>query len=131
MTVQASVIALGSSVGSVFGTRLYAQTKEGAGAGGFELRNGTALQHLGLPTLLGQPFWSRVLVPGSLPFVIVCVLLLCTAMGVLAADGTHGWLITSHAGGQDSAGAASGEKRGESVAQGQGKTALGPQGKTT
>ena len=50
---------------------------------------------------------------------------------MLAADGTHGWLITSHAGGQDSAGAASGEKRGESVAQGQGKTALGPQGKTT
>ena len=87
MAVQASVIALGSSVGSVFGTRLYAQTKEGAGAGGFELRNGTALQHLGLPVVLGQPFWSRVLVPGSLPFVIVCVLLLCTAMG-----GTKFWL---------------------------------------
>ena len=81
-------------------------------------------------TALSEPP-SRVLVPGSLPFVIVCVLLLCTAMGVLAADGTHGWLITSHAGGQDSAGAVSGEKRGESVAQGQGKTALGPQGKTT
>ena len=153
--VLASVIALGNSVGSVFGTRLYAATKDsvvatGAGplllhAGGQsedEVINATGVSEIvtepGDGWLLArQPQLARLIVPGALPFVIVSVVLVLTAVSFVVMDGAHGWLLGNSGTGVDtevdrgSAGSSKGKSSGNVVGGGEGKKALGPPGKTT
>ncbi len=114
--ILASVIALGNSVGSVCGTRLYAATKDVLFAAGAEplrlhadgqrkdqLTNGT---NLAAPTgpggvvdpgdgwlLARQPQLARLIVPGALPFVIVSAVLVMTGVAFIVMDGSDSWLL--------------------------------------
>jgi MFS family permease len=168
--ILASVIAFGNSVGSVFGTRLYAATKDAGyvDAGGAEhlplhdasadvlMKNASSSSSVGVVTppppedgwlFARQPQLAQLIVPGALPFVVVSVLLVVSAVCFVIVDGTDGWLLgraEPGSGGNDGSGGdgdgsseASGSGRGKGrnepaavVGGGEGKAALGPPGKT-
>lgn len=111
--ILASVIALGNSIGSVCGTRLYAATKDsllrGSGAEPLLLhatdpQNTTDLAARNTALVGGaesvdgwlsarQPQLARLIVPGALPFVIVSAVLVLTAVSFAMMDGTNSWLL--------------------------------------
>jgi MFS family permease len=114
--ILASVIALGNSVGSVCGTRLYAATKDmlypagaeplllhASGQAKDQLTNGTTLAApTGMESVASpgdswlwarQPQLTRLIVPGALPFVIVSAILVLTAVSFILMNGSDNWLL--------------------------------------